>query len=336
MADSHQDNPDESDPTEGLEAILFEHGPWGNVDAVVQHDLRALYFYLNGETLGTRACWVRNLVAGPLMLSKQELEDGVPPLMPRTHCRSPEPQPLPDPEEINVVWFEEGNGAALYERDELIAVIPPWSGTDGFHGYAAECVAENQLAWPLPESPELLRRIENAAEFWDACGDVSRHPFAQLQPMLMDCFRSKLGEESGYFSLDDSRFPPCGAAIFHHHEKTLLVSVGMAFRPQPNVELFVEHPREFRRIELAVELPEIAANDLPAELLQQFSGLVGYPWQNFTWFGEGHSCEFDSLARLLGSEDPTTRFVSTSELAGEAIDLPEFRGDPIRLLKLVP
>ncbi len=328
---------DSQDDDSSLQGLLFETSPYGNVDAVVQHDDRAMYFYLNGEeAFGTRACWVRNLVEAPYVLGQDDLERGIPPLMPRTHCAASAGQPVPAAESLEIVWLEEGNSAALFEREELIAMIPPWSGTDGFHGYASECVSEHQLAWPLPKNPELFKRIENARQFWLDCGNEENHPYTQLQPALMEVYRKAFGEERQYYSLDAGNFPPCGAALFQIGESWVLVSAGMSFRPQPNVELFVEHPRDLRRIELALECArEIVSESDLHNLLRQFGGLVSLPWQQFTWFGPRHSCELSALATVFGDDCRVAQFVAGEPIAGSLIDLPSFRGDPVNLLKLV-
>ena len=335
------DESEDGDATEqdqALQALLFETSPYGNLDAIAQHDGRVLYLYLSGDdTFGTRACWVRNLVEAPYVLDIVDLENGVPPLMPRTHCRSSAGQPLPIAESLQFVWLEEGNGVALFEHEELIAVIPPWSGSDGFHGYATQCVAESPLAWPMPDHPELFKRIENARQFWLACASESAHPYAILQPQLMKIFRAHYGDELEYYSLDAGHFPPCGAALFRAEDSILLTSVGMSFRPQPNVELFVESPSELRRIELAIQINADASASELQNLLQQFSGLVGHPWKGFTWFGPGHSCRMTALAGLAGEQCDTALLVPEHQKHPESpIPMPEFRGDPIQLLWLDP
>ena len=152
-ANSHNIGPAENPDLQGL---LFESSPYGNVDAIIQHDDRTVYFYLNGEeAFGTRAVWVRNLAEAPYVINQDEMQDGLPPMMPRTHCRSPKGLPIPKAECLKIVWLEEGSGAALFDDDELIAVIPPWSGIDGFHGYSFECTAESPIAWPLPDHDQL-------------------------------------------------------------------------------------------------------------------------------------------------------------------------------------
>jgi len=210
-------------PLNEPDAILFETSPFGNIDAIVQHDNRVVYFYLNGHTVdgqnrfGTRAAWVRNLIEAPYVLDEDEARAGTAPLLPRTCCKQTKPEPMLDPDRLEIVWFEEGNGAALrYKQSdradvETLAVIPPWSGLEGFHGYAAGCVAESPLCWPMPDNPKLQQRIEAAAEFWTAC-QSNEHPFTRLQPEILTAYdqafgsaREKSSEQGSYFSIDGGK-----------------------------------------------------------------------------------------------------------------------------------
>ncbi len=325
------------------QALLFEAGPYGNLDAIVQHDHRVVYFYLNGpEPFGTRACWVRNLQTGPWMLNKDEMAEGIPPMLPRTHCTESAGQPIPNPQDLEIVWLEEGNGAALKETGKTIAMIPPWSGIDGFHGYAAACASESPLCWPMPENPQLATRIRRAEDFWRSCQQEANHPFAILQPQIMDVYHRRFGEEEKYFSLDGGQFPPRGAALFRTSDDSgdpsiVIATVGMSFRPQPNVELFVEEPRGLRRIELAISIHRDATETELQPLLETISGLAAYPWQNWTWYGPGHTCPLAGLGSLLGDEFEFFLFVSENQLkTTSAVPIPDFRNDPVNLLWMLP
>ena len=66
-----------------------------------------------------------------------------------------DPPPLPLPE---------GNAAALYEGGVLLAIIPPWSGTNGFHGYARDSIGEGPVAWEIGTHNALIGRLHEAEE----------------------------------------------------------------------------------------------------------------------------------------------------------------------------
>ena len=337
------------------EVLLFETSPYGNLDAIVQHDGRSVYLYLNqspqqGQNFGTRACWVRNLTIGPFVINEDEMRSGVPPMLPRTDCIVRDGQPLPSPDRLSIVWFEEGNGVALIEVDDsgvhhTLAIIPPWSGLEGFHGYSAQCAVESQLCWPMPENPKLEQRIDQAQKFWASFGsssDGANSPFAQLQTSLLEVYddRYRVGNtEPEYFTIDGGTFPPRGLIQYRTEQHLVLMTVGMSLCPQPAVELFNDQPYLFRRIELALELP-ISIAEKPEQLkslASQLSNLASYPWRNFTWLGAGHTCQLTGIA----SNHETALLVKDSDyitscLASQTASFPHFCGDPINLLWLVP
>ncbi len=336
------------------DAILFETSPFKNIDAIVQHDGRVVYFYLNGHTIdgentfGTRAVWVRNLVEAPYVLDEDEARAGIAPMLPKTCCQSSKPEPMLDPDQLEIVWFEEGNGAALRLKRtdsgaaETLAVIPPWSGLEGFHGYATGCVAESPLCWPMPDNPKLHQRIEAAAAFWSACESYDR-PFATLQPKTLAAYRQVFTDSESdepdagqYFSIDGGQFPPRG--LIHFESTGVIATVGLSLCPQPAVELFVDDPTNYRRIELAIQLPpeQMPDPELVDSVSRQISSLAAYPWRNLTWLGPGHTCRLsgvqsDSQLALLVPD-----IQKSTAIAAPSVSLEKFRDDPVNLLWLVP
>ena len=343
--------------TDSHKNLLFETSPFGNVDAIVEHDGRAIYFYLNahdpqGTRFPTKACWVRNLVPGPLVINRKEMEQGIPPLLPRTHCRHPHSQPLPSPDTLDVVWFEEGNAAALCENDQVLAVIPPWSGTEGFHGYATDCVAESPICWPMPAgaSDPLLRRIDEARSFWNSFQSGDTDPFKKLQQEILESYESRFGKLDSYFAIDGNSFPPRGLARYRKNGRLVFLTVAMSLCPQPNVELFVDQPGWYRRIEMGLQVPDSISETQIATLQTRLSSIAGFPWRKMTWLGQGHSINF-MTGETLGDQPAdfalamTEAFIRDSSQdisqAGEPesappITLPQFRNDPVNLIWLLP
>jgi hypothetical protein len=333
---------------DALGVLLFETSPYGTVDAIVQHDGRSTYFYLNGKTtsskpFGMRACWVRNLKPGPLVMNDQELSSGIPPMLPRTCCRPGSKTALPAPDDLRIVWLEEGTGAALQEYCSdtktfvTLAVIPPWSGVEGFHGYAADCAEESPVCWPMPDHPQLFKRIENSVEFWDSFSRTDRDPFGALQSTWLATFQrfidtTDLLFEPHYFAIDGGKFPPRGLVHFQHEQRNIWSTVAMSLCPQPMVELFSNHPGQQRRIELVIDWSGRLDDASCDKVSQWLSGLASFPWRNFTWFGHGHTCQMNNV--LPGFE--AALFANDSVVQKTSLDLPSFRGDPIQLLWLVP
>jgi hypothetical protein len=153
------------------QVLLEEVNPLGNVQAVVEADGRVCYFYLFGSEeidFGMRSVWVRNLQPAPERVDVDAMREGEAPLNPKAFCAVPEACPLPERDQLRVCWLPEGDGAALFEGRELLAIIPPWSGKGGFHGYARDCRGQGVVAWEMPSEPALLLRFEEAAKFWSA------------------------------------------------------------------------------------------------------------------------------------------------------------------------
>lgn len=132
--------------------LIESESPNGNVTAFAEDDSRCVYFYLQGAPgteFGVRSCWVRNLLKAPLELDVAGMRRGIAPLLPAKECRHPDGAVPLDSAKLEIVWFEEGDAAALLHAGEILAVIPAWSGVDGFEGYARDCSAQSDLCWPL-------------------------------------------------------------------------------------------------------------------------------------------------------------------------------------------
>ena len=315
-------NPNSAEP----QVILFERSPYGNIDAIVEHDERTVYFYLASQNqFGMRSCWLGNLIQGPLVMSEADLQQGKPPLVPRIHCTHPTGRDIPQESDLEVVWFEEGNGAAILECGEVLGIIPPWSGTSDFHGYARDSIAETIVAWPIPTETAILRRIDHAREFWQ--GFQTGNPFAELQPEIMDSFESRFGSKVEYWAIDNKQFPPRGLVQLESDGVTTLATVGMSLVPQPNVEMYVENPSPSRRVELAIRMDSSKLQPGTIEqLVQRISAVAQQPWAKFSWYGHMHSCEFK-----------VDRFEDTpfAIFWGEPKPLFTYRNDPVRVLWLV-
>ncbi len=309
--------------------LLFETSPDGSLDAIVQQDPRTIYLYLNGrdERFGTRACWVRNLAAAPIEMSRTDLEQGIPPVLPRFLGNHPNGAPAPTASDLRIVWFEEGNGIALFEKDALLAVIPPWSGREGFHGFARDCLNENDVCWPLPPQPALLERIRRAKDFWESwkTGDS----LGKFRDELLSKYRQRFGRAAEAYEVDREHWPPLWIYRVPTESCVRLFSVGMSLRPQPNVELSQERPASFRRIELGLEFRPGLALENPAQGVELLAGQARYPWRNWTWLGHGHLAK---LTRPAG-QPWNLLFVSDRQHRGELI---RYRDDPVKLLWIVP
>src|SRR5690606_6987557 len=68
---------------------------------------------------------------------------------------------------VEAVWFEEGDGVALFDNEGMLAVLPGWAGPDTLPGYSREAVTQTPSAAPLHSAIEQFGpRAERARGYW--------------------------------------------------------------------------------------------------------------------------------------------------------------------------
>jgi len=315
------------------ELLLEEVNPNGNIQAVVEADENTCYFYLSAapETqFRMKSVWVRNHTRAPDALEVERLRSGFPSRNPARHCRHADALVALAPEELRIVWLPEGNGAALYEREEILAIIPPWSGTKGFHGYARDNIGQGPVAWEFAPDNVLHQRFKQAQSFWRWSNDKEFWP--SIQSSQISQLEKVFGLHTKYYAIDGGKWPPKAIVRFAWKDRTILMTIGVSLRPQPNVELSTAEPEQLRRIELGVVLPA----NWPEEGIQRFgrymSGQANLPWNNYTWLGPGHTLGCDSWRH----RDHTKAILQHQHSGAPRITMEEFLGDPINVLWFLP
>jgi len=320
--------------------LLEETSPNGNIAAIVESNGSNIYFYLFGspETgFGIRSCWVRNLKPAPAALDRKSMgEKGSAPLLPAKFCAHPRGAPLLDPTRLKIVWFEQGDGAALLDCDNILAIIPGWSGQGGFHGYARACIADSPLCSPLgtPDTNVLFARIERAKEFWRSWDDNPWPAYADAQ---ISAYHAALGLHTKYFAINGGKWPPKALVRFDRPDAIIFTTVGVSLRPMPRVEMSVEDPGPVQRIELAMGIdPRLADASALQRIGQYISGKSSYPWKHYTFFGDGHTLPCDSIPKGPSGTAFTSVLFVRGPHGSPVILLPAYRGDPVNLLWMVP
>lgn len=100
-----------------------------------------LFMELPGRGIRERSRLLgQELRPAPEALDVEAMGHGRAPMLPRDCCAHPEGAERLDPEQLAIVWFEEGDAAALLYRDEIVSVIPGWAGSStdehSYPGYA--------------------------------------------------------------------------------------------------------------------------------------------------------------------------------------------------------
>lgn len=316
--------------------LLEDSSPNGNGVAVVEQDDRVACFYFMTEIDGEkciRTCWVRNLQPAPEVLDALGMREGIPPMMPRAHCKHSDGSPPLDPQNLRIVWSEEGDAAALYERDELLAVIPSWSGSNGFDGFARDCIGSGPIVWELSDTNFSHQRYAKAAEYWRSWDDGDLWP--DYQDKMLGAMQQAFGPHSRYFAIDGGNWPPKALVWFNYNSSAILSTIGVSLRLQPAVELSVENPSPFQRIELGACLDLSVGESVIKEVASYISGQSGLPWSQNNWLGHGHTLPADVFERHSAGRMP---FVILSNQHPGLITppLPAFRDDPVSILWMIP
>ena len=313
--------------------IVESISPNGNIEAFVEQDAHVAFFYLRGSAdteFGVRSCWVRNLRAAPAELDAAGMVKGHPPMLPRRQCsHQGGARPLSQ-SRLRVVWFEEGDAAALLEDGDPIAVIPPWSGYDGFGGYARDCLEEGPLCWPFTSDNVLRERIRSADEFW-ASWDGPSSPWEEIQESQLDAYTRQLGKYEKYYGIDGGNWPPKALLRTPVPGGMALTTVGVGLRPQPRVEMAGEAATPYRRIELGIGLSGHASTffERSGRYLSAQSNL---PWDHISWLGHGHTVPCDAFT----GTSFTAILLTAAPPSGPNVTLPSVRGDAVTLLWMVP
>ncbi|RJL21748.1 suppressor of fused domain protein [Bailinhaonella thermotolerans] len=327
---------------EGTHVVVSDISPYGSRDLVVEYDGVTSVAYLRDPASEAvrGAVWLANHVPAPAAVDLGRVSAGMVPPMPASATRHPSGRPPLNPAELGVLWFEEGDGVALLERGELLAVIPGWGDpARGMPGYARDALGETPLAWPLAEALEGLGpRVDKAGSYWRwRRGEGAWETFQQF---IMGHLDTRLGPGARYWDAGGDLLPTVG--ITEHppardRAYTMLSTVGMSCQRMPTVEQYVEDPGSYARIELA-----IATRGDSKQAARLFLWLARYPWHSVTWLGHGHTAKWyhEPATFPLGHAwQGVLMLADVRRLPGpEVPDLSgfSFGGDPVTWLWLIP
>lgn len=315
-----------------------EVGPNGNVTAVVEDDGRSIHLYLEGTPesgFGTRAVWVRNRGKAPWLMEVERMQAGSAPMLQARYVVDPEGGPPLQQDKLEFLWFEDGDGVALIEDGDPIAVIPPWSGVEGFAGYARDCALEGPFCSPLggPDSnPRLFLHLSRAAHFWNSWEDDT---WPKIQEALLRTLRTGLGKEALVYEVGQNRFPPALLARFESKDRLALVTGGMSIRPQPKVDRSAPDPEAVKRIELGLAIDPALAGDGMA-LVRWLAGQSTLPWDRYLWLGPGHTIGCSALPVGPSGRKFTAVILDAAPAGAPDIHLPHQQDEHAALLWALP
>ena len=320
------------------EVVLEEVSPHGNLEAIIEQDDRVAHFYLRSpefEDFGLKTCWIRNLAKAPDTMDVEGMRQGIPPMLPKEFCMHPGGQDALDPDRLRLVWFPEGDGVALLEDNEMLAAIPAWGGFKGFSGYARDCTGQSPLCWKLDDPAEFNARISAAERFW-CQWDQDESPWPACQGAFLAAYEAVLGPHSRYFAIDGGNWPPKALVRFDRPDCTYLLTLGIALRPQPAVEMYYDDPADFRRFEFGACLSREVGDETISSLASYMSGQSTLPWHQFSYFAHGHTIRCDAFAGDDGLRNFTSVLLVDSPASAPELNPPRIDGEWVSLLWTVP
>ena len=276
----------------GKERILLEdRSPVCDIQAFVEDNGDCIYFYLwvhpGSGHAEIRNCWVCNTVPGTEDMDHAAMKSGRAPRMPLPFvAHEPEGIRL-DEGELSLLWFEEGDGAAPYEGERLIAVIPGWSGPD-FSGYSIYAKGMGPFAWGLSDALDVLKaRLDRCRTYWDVMnGDY----FGEMQQEQLAAMEAFFGPYKKYYAIDREEFPPKALVTGGKDGNLYAFTLGNGALAQPKIEgYYQEEAYRYRRIEFGAAFPAGCSQEGVMAVLNYMAAQSSLPWKEISWLGHGHT-----------------------------------------------
>ena len=317
--------------------LMESRSPVCPLKVIIEECNDSTYMYLlhiiseNEPPIFKSSCWLSNHSHAPKDIDIKAMKEGMPSMLPAEFCKHPHGISKLNPEEIEVVWFEEGDGVAVLYQGDILGIIPPWA-QDTFPVFASGCIKESQLVLPLiKEENALYSRILKAKDFWDNFNDEQ---WISFKDGCLPILESQFGSHIKYYAIDGGFFPPKALVKFEVKNVTYLFTVGVSIIPQPMIEMCTDTPEIKRRIEIALAIENETFNQNAEPILNYISAQTAIPWQNLSWLGHGHTI---SAADVFSLEFPNVVCVGANECAKvPCTSLPSFGDDTTNILWLVP
>jgi hypothetical protein len=199
--------------------LLESFSPYGSRKVTVEYDGLTTAAYLRDDSSAISATWIANHRPAPPSTDQARLDAGRAPLMPAARTKHPGGRPPLQAGALEALWFEEGDGVAILENGQPLAVIAGWSDMDrGMPGYSSDVIGQTPFGWSLDDAMEgLAPRLERSRAYWhwrqsaSGWGQFQQALLGHLQPRL-----ALLGRVRGSSAADRSDRTTLGSASAIH------------------------------------------------------------------------------------------------------------------------
>lgn len=316
--------------------VLLEVSNWqGSRTAILESENNCIYLYSypSEPDRPMKTLWVANTKRLFFKKTdiKKDMDAGLQPYMPIKNCtNSGVVTDFSDKGLWDIQWGLDQNSIALRYKGAIIAIIPEWSGHEGFWGYSSGTANETAISWPLVESNSLIGKFNAEKEVLDHWReDLWVKYQEELSSIYVDCFPSN----ERYFAADEGNWPELGIHCSSGERGLLVGTIGLAQLPMPTwgMQRKDDEIPDYSRIEFAMVLD----GDHSVEVIAGYlSGQAGYPWYWGAHFDEGYTLPSAELEQL-GSKMSHVLFVGNAEFLPE-IKTSKFSDNKTRILFMVP
>ncbi len=275
--------------------IYQEANPYGSLTAYLEDDSRTVYLYLQSEQnpeWKIRALWIRNRVLAPDTRDPADFTNGLAPILLANEISTNAETSEILPEDVHFIWTEEGDGVAVFIKEELHAFLPSWSGIKGLSGYSKFARVETITAHPLGDSNHgvIADIVDRSRKFWEFRAE--KDSWKKIQSSRLEFLENNLGAHTKYWSADGGKFPYIGIAKFESPKFPDVIfysTIGLSAQNMPTVDLFHKDYLDYARIELVIAVRSLPADKSETWVPHFLGEIVKFPWNMIKWLGVGHT-----------------------------------------------
>ncbi len=260
----------------------------------------------------------------------KSMNEGLAPMLSEQYCSNPKDQSRLSENQLQIVWSKEGDSASLFYKNKVICIIPSWASNE-CPGYSTFCIKQSELAFPLGAGEaQLVENYLDSKEFWNTWNQDS---WNEIQEQQLGIITNTIGVYEKYYAIDNGIWPPKALITIEKDGFTYIITIGVSIIPQPKVELYVENPEEYRRIELGFVIKTELLDKNRDGILRYISAQTTMPWSKLSWLGEGHTIPCDQLSDIAESY---THIMLVQANHYVDIHYPIYWNDKVNLLWMVP
>ncbi len=327
------------------EIIIESESMVCGLQAFVEKNENAYYFYLwnpfSREDKGkVRSCWICNRRKAPAKVNADDMKNGRAPRMPAEFVAHDINGMELDAEKLSIVWFEEGDSAALLSGGEVICAIPEWSGYKDFHGYSKYAKGTGPFAWEIQGAVKSLTAKVNAGryiwEYFCTPENMNQWMITQCKAAMAFLENHELDYNIAHKedkTLGKGTFPPKVVISGTRNGAVYGLTAGVSLVAMPMVSMYTkENPQNMNRMELGFAAVE-EHRPLCRLMYANLSMYANIPWQQMTFLGHGHTVPMQNIKNFSA-----VLFVNPRNVNG--LESPEYSvfpgGGAVNMLWVVP